>query len=180
MKVMLFDTETTGLIKNSALPLEVQPSVIEFFGLSCVQEGKEIKEVGKWESLFKYAKPLPEIIVKMTGIRDDDLVSAPFFKSKANDVAAFIEAHDRVVAHNLSFDMDMMTNEFRRINGHITWPKDRLCTVEATEHLKGHRISLTDIHIHLFGEAFPKAHRAETDVRAMYRCYVRLLEMGEI
>jgi DNA polymerase III epsilon subunit-like protein len=180
MKVMLFDTETTGLIDNSAQPLEAKPRMIEFFGLSVVQEGDTIREVGKWESLFKYTKRLPAKIVEITGIRDIDLANAPFFKTKANELADFIGSHDRIVAHNLSFDMEIVADEFRRLGGFLEWPKDRLCTVEATQHLKGHRVSLTDLHIMLFGEGFPKAHRAETDVRAMTRCYAELLRLGEV
>jgi DNA polymerase-3 subunit epsilon len=180
MRVLLFDTETTGLIDNTAVPLDQQPHIIEFFGLSCIQEGDELREVSHWQSLFKHAKRLHPKITSITGITDLDLASAPFFKSMAAELAEYIARHDRVVAHNLSFDMEMVDNEYRRINGHVNWPPDRLCTVEATEHLKGHRMSLTDIHTFLTGAPFEKAHRAETDVRAMFTVYNCLLKRGDL
>jgi DNA polymerase III epsilon subunit-like protein len=180
VRVMLFDTETTGLIDNAARPLDHQPHMIEFFGISAVQEGKTIEKVGEWESLFHYAKSLPPKITQITGIRDGDLYGAPKFREKAEELMAFILRHDRVVAHNLSFDIGIVSNEYRRLGVEFEFPKDRMCTVEATEHLAGHRLSLTLLHERLFGEKFANAHRGRSDVEAMFRCYAKLLEIGEI
>jgi hypothetical protein len=52
--------------------------------------------------------------------------------------------------------------------------------VECTEHFYGYRLSLTNLHKHLFNEGFPEAHRARNDVEALCRCVVKLIEMGEI
>lgn len=177
MKHFLFDTETTGLIKNTAIRLENQPHVIELFGLSL---GDDLGEVGVWESLFAHHKPLPEDIKRITGINDEMIKDAPWFYSKAADLKAHIEGHDVVVGHNLTYDMQMVDYEMDRCNLKVNWPADRICTVEQTEHLKGHRLSLTMLHEFLFGEAFQNAHRAENDVRAMTRCYIELRKRGEL
>ncbi len=55
-----------------------------------------------------------------------------------------------------------------------------ICTVESTEHIKGFRLTLTKLHEHLFGEAFPSAHRAENDVRPLTRCFIELYNRGII
>lgn len=175
MKHLLFDTETTGLIKNTAIRIENQPHIIELFGLSL---GDELEEVGHWGSLFNHHKKLPDEIVKITGITDEMIKDAPWFYNKAAEVKAFIETHDIVVAHNLTYDMQMVDNEMARCNLTVNWPADRICTVEQTEHIKGHRLSLTALHEHLFGEGFPSAHRAENDVRPMARCYIELRKRG--
>jgi DNA polymerase III epsilon subunit-like protein len=104
------------------------------------------------------------------------LKDAPWFKDKASDLKKFIEGHDRVVAHNLSFDMDRVNNEMERAGLVVEWPKDRICTVEQTEWLKGFRLSLGALYEFLFKENFPNAHRAENDVRAMSRCYIELIK----
>ena len=176
MKVLCFDTETSGLQKNSAIRLEKRPHIIEFFGLTLT----DLEETGKWESLFFHHKPLDEIITKITGITDELIKDAPLFYSKAQELKDHIESHDRVVAHNLTFDMAMVDNEMDRVNLKVKWPKDRICTVEQTEHINGHRLSLALLHEHLFGVGFPNAHRAENDVRALARCYVELVKRGEV
>src|ERR1700722_6271238 len=104
MRTLLFDTETDGLSKNSMVRLEKQPSVIEFFGMTL--EEPSMEEVGHWHSLFNHVKPLEDIIVKITKINNAMLADAPMFRTKAPELKAYIENHDRVVGHNLTFDID--------------------------------------------------------------------------
>jgi len=177
MRIFLFDTETDGLIRNSLVREEKQPRIIELFGL--VLDG-DLNEIDKWESLFAHPARLDDEIIRITGITNDMLDDAPLFPQKAQELKAFIESCDTVVGHNLTYDRDMVDNEMRRINEVVKWPKDQICTVEQTEHIKGFRLSLTNLHTHLFGEGFPNAHRAETDVRAMTRCFIELRKRGEV
>jgi DNA polymerase III epsilon subunit-like protein len=90
----------------------------------------------------------------------------------------FIEGHDEVVAHNLSYDKSMVDCEMKRAGLTVDWP-ELICTVEATEHIKGHRLNLTSLHELLMGEAFSGAHRAEADVRALANCFRALRETGK-
>jgi DNA polymerase III epsilon subunit-like protein len=181
MKVMIFDTETTGLIKNNAMRLDKQPYIVELFSLTIEDNNPDsFEEVGRWESLFSQATPLPEDTVKITGINDKMLEGAPRFYEKKLDLRKYIESHDIVVGHNLTYDMAMVNNEMKRYDEFIRWPDQRICTVEQTEHFKGYRLSLTALHEYLFGEPFKDAHRAETDVRALTRCYIELRKRGEL
>lgn len=178
MKRLFFDTETTGLVKNSATPLDQQPQIIEFYGMIQSEVGKTIE---CYHSLFRVGRMLPPKITEITSITDEMLEGQPTFKQEAENLARFIEQADLVVAHNLSFDTAMVNFEMKRAwpgNG-FTWP-DGMCTVEASEHLKGHRLSLALLHEHLFGEKFTGAHRADVDVKALARCYWKLVEMGEV
>lgn len=73
----------------------------------------------------------------------------------------------------------MIDFEMKRLVTELAWPERLVCTVEATEHLKGHRLSLTKLYEHLFpGENFPGAHRAKADVQALVRCYVEMFKQG--
>jgi len=47
--------------------------------------------------------------------------------------------------------------------------------VEQTQHLKGHRLSLGDLHDLLLGERFSGAHRARADVMALARCVSEMI-----
>lgn len=185
MKTLLFDTETTGLSKNSVVRLEKQPHIIELFGISLLQsrpgglQGNYcFEEIAVWQSLFSHHMKLSEEIVRITGITDDLIKDAPAFRTKAAELKDFIESHDRVVGHNLTFDMDRVDQEMHRAGLSVIWPAERMCTVEETEFVKGYRLSLTALHEHLFGEPFKNAHRAEGDVRAMLKCYTALIERG--
>ena len=53
MKVLLFDTETTGLVGNSQLPVEAQPHVIEFYGHVCVFGPSQWETISELEFLCK-------------------------------------------------------------------------------------------------------------------------------
>lgn len=172
MKTLVFDTETTGLIKNKLQPLDRQPQVIEFFGLS-LEDGEEKAALSQ---LFNPNKPLEEIITKITGITDKNLSTAPNFSEHAAKIKEFIESHDEIVAHNLSFDRSIVDFEMARCKLKIEWPK-LICTVEATHYMLGHRLNLSKLHELLFGEAFEGAHRAEIDVRALARCFNELRKM---
>lgn len=182
-RTLFVDVETTGLIKNSLLPLERQPHVIEFFGLSQMAEfvggalnfGVETTH----HSLFKQKEKLPYIITSITGITDEMLVGQPEFKEKAEELKALIEGHDEVVAHNAAFDKGMLDFEFKRAGLEVKWPTV-ICTIESTMHMKGYRLKLAELYEILFSEKFEGAHRAEADVRALARCFWKLREMGQV
>lgn len=174
MKILVFDTETDGLISNSARKLDKQPKIIEFFGLVLEAKKKKFKEVETISQLFNPGRPIPEKVTQITGITNDMVKVQPSFSKWADEAAEKLPTYDLVVAHNLSYDMDIVNMEFERLNRKIIWPKG-ICTVEGTEWLKGYRLSLTALHEELFGEKFTGAHRAEEDVRALARCYIELV-----
>jgi len=185
MKILIFDTETTGLIDNHTMKIDKQPEVIEFFGHVVDLTTGEIS--GEVDLLVKPTVPIKDgfsgaKIIQITGI-DDALLeeerAAPFDTLK--DVfKSLIETAPGVLAHNLSFDMEIMNLEFERRGMEVAWPTPRICTVEQTVHLKGYRLNLAGLHELLFGESFPEAHRAKNDVMALTRCAVELFKRGEI
>lgn len=179
---ILFDTETTALIENSARQLRDQPHVIELFALTLDMDSGE--ELGTFHSFFAHSKDLPKDTVRITGITNEMIKDAPPFADKAKEIKTLIEKHECCVAHNLDYDMSVLNYEFQRLPQTqvlpIIWPPRKICTVESTEHLKGYRLSLTALHELLFGEAFESAHRAEGDVRALARCFKELIKRGEI
>jgi DNA polymerase III epsilon subunit-like protein len=176
VKGFLFDTETTGLVKNSLVALEQQPRVIEFFGhLVDSESGQVLDEI---EFFCDPGVPLDPVITKITGIRPEQLAGQPPFRTHCDRIAGTIGNADAVIAHNLSFDMALLNMEFTRVKCDIAWPRRKICTVEETEWIKSHRLSLGMLHEELFGEPFSGAHRARTDVDAMTRCWLELCKRG--
>lgn len=177
MKHLILDIESTNLVLNSLQPLSKQPRVIEIFGLML---NDSLKETGTFHSYVNPGVPIPPKVTEITGLKDEDVASAPKFEEIAEKFQKFVKKADVLVAHNLSHDVAIIDFEFKRLGQKFIWPRRRTCTVEATEHLKGHRLNLSALHIELFGKGFEKAHSAEGDVRATARCYVELLKRGEL
>lgn len=175
MRSLLLDTETTDLITNSLQPLERQPRIIEFFGLSLM----ELEEGGTLGFRCNPGIKIPEVVTNITGITDAMVADEPPFSTHAADVKRLIEAHDEVVAHNLSYDKAVIDIEMKRCGLTVDWP-ELICTVEQSIHYKGFRLSLAALYEFLFKENFTGAHRAETDVRAMARCFIEMRRRGDI
>lgn len=177
MKAFIFDTETTGLVQNRTIKLDKQPEIIEFYGCTVdLSTGELIDEI---DVLIRPAKlPLPPIITKITGLKSEMFEKEPRFGFFAPTIRAAIEREGVTpIAHNLSFDKDMVEIEFERLGEKIEWPAG-LCTVEQSIHVKGFRLTLGGLHSELFGEPFVGAHRAKVDVAALTRCAVEMFKRG--
>jgi len=179
MRAFVFDTETTGLIKNSVVRLELQPRIIELYGCVVEDDGRISEEI---EFLCNPGIPIPPIITKITGLCDADLVNrCRWAEAGAIEFLAILKDVDAVVAHNLSFDMAMVNFELRRCGAsEDVWPNRRICTVEATEWYQGHRLSLAKLHEDLFGKPFEGSHRARGDVAALTRCFLELRRRKDV
>lgn len=173
----LFDTETTGLPGPHLLPLDKQPHIIEFYSCLVSRETGEI--IDELDQLFSVPVAITPEITRITGITEADLKGQPTIAEFCPKIVDFFGRANRVVAHNLAFDIQMVEIEMQRYGYEVAWP-EKLCTVEMTEHLDGFRLSLTALHEKLFGEIFKGSHRAREDVNAMKRCYLELIKRGEI
>ena len=172
-----FDTETTQLINNSLMKLDKQPRLVEFCGIIVDLKGRVIEEK---EFICNPGIEMPDEAAKITGLTTAELRKYPPLDGLFDDMVDFIGRADRVVAHNLSYDFNVIEFEAKRLGKTVVWPKSRVCTVESTEHLKGFRLGMMALHGHLFEVGFDKAHRARPDVEAPVRCYVELVKRGEV
>lgn len=176
-RTIIFDTETTGLIENRTLRLDRQSEITEV----CVIAGD--LDTGASETLMNtLVKPRGKITdenVKQNGIFPEMVTDAPTFREIAEELKRHIESAKFAIAHNASFDQEMIDIEMERIGVTVTWPR-LICTIEQTMHLLGRRLSLSDLHQYLFGEPFAGAHRAAVDVAATWRCCVELRKRGEL
>jgi DNA polymerase III epsilon subunit-like protein len=179
--MIIFDTETTGLITNIAAPLRLQPHIIELFALKVNENGDELD---CWDCIFRPPIKLADIeqgdkIKSITRLTDEMLVGAPKIAEVMDELSEFFVGERVVVGHNVAYDVSMLVLELRRLDREhrFPFPMKQICTVEATHHLKGRRLKLAELHELLFGETFEDAHSAEADVRATARCLFKLMEM---
>jgi DNA polymerase-3 subunit epsilon len=171
MIAVLYDTETTGLISNHTVKMTHQPHVIEFYG--CLVDLKKEKIKQELNLLIKPPIKIEQEITNITSITDETVKNAPSFDKVSNDIFKFLEDAPLLIAHNASYDKEIIDLEAERLKRTIKWPR-MICTVEQTVSLKGTRLSLSDLYKTLFGEPFAGAHRAEADVKALLRCCVEL------
>jgi len=179
MTTIIFDTETTGLLKPDPVDIAEQPYITEIF---CLKVDDDLNVIGELEALVKPPIKLPEKITQITGITDEMLKDERSFSELYPMLSEFFLGVDTMVAHNCAFDRGMLVNELFRINRVLKfpWPIKHICTVEKTLHIQQRRMNLTRLHEHLFGEGFKDAHRAKNDVMPLFRCYKELIETGVI
>ena len=176
MHKVVFDTETTGLIKPDVNDINEQPYIAEFYAVKIDEDFNLIDEIG---GFLKPPVPLSEKITKITGITNEMIADAPSFADFSQDLEKFFVGVDEMIAHNLPFDRNMLANELVRAGRllHFPWPPKHTCTVAASMGIEQRRINLTKLHHYATGKDFP-AHRAKDDVYALVRSYHWLCEEG--
>lgn len=180
--MIIFDTETTGLPEPAGAPLTKQPSIIEFGAIKFDDNNPE-QEIDRLEFLINPGTlPLPPIITEITGIKDDDLRDKPRFPAVFPHIVEFFLGERFVVAHNLQFDLNLLSFELRRMNRQYAfpWPPVQICTVEATMHLNGYRLKLDKLHEMATGTPVPEAHRAIKDVEALHTAFMWCFKQGHV
>jgi len=175
---LIFDTETTGLLRTHLADDNKQPYICEFYG--CIAD----LETGAppWSELHTLIKPpitMPEGALKSHQLTDAMLMNAPAFTEVADKIKDYIESAEVAIAHNFSFDQEMVDIQFERMGRSVRWPYG-ICTVEQTIHLKGRRLKLAELYEYLFNQTFMDAHRARNDTQALLRICRELYKRGYI
>jgi DNA polymerase-3 subunit alpha (Gram-positive type) len=175
MIATVFDTETTGLIENPARKLDSQPEIISIAIQNINLETGEIFDLYYRE--FKPQKPLTKNITEITKITNEQLADAPSIETNLPRIVEKLSGASLIIGQNIRFDMDMIELECKRYNLSIKWPKI-MDLVQNTIHLKGYRLSLTNLHLELFGTEFDSAHIASVDCAITSKCAIELFKRG--
>ncbi len=164
MIIAVFDTETTGLLLPSSVPIAKQPKVIEL-AVALVEKGK-VKASKTW--LIQPECALTAEITRITGLTDEDLKGKPTFAKLLPEIKKVFAKADAVLAHNASFDLGMVNNDtLRAIQKPFPWPEICLCTVQEYKHLFGFNPSLKVLYERILGKPLAQTHRAMDDVNAL-------------
>lgn len=150
---VVIDVETTGGNASKSRVTEV--------GAVKIKNGVE---VGRFQSLVNPQTPIPRNIIRLTGITNQMVSTAPLFKEIANDFREF--CGDSVfVAHNVNFDYSFIKEEFLRAG--VFYRAEKLCTCsEMRKSKKGlTSYSLKNLSHH-FGIELKNHHRALDDALA--------------
>jgi len=192
MKVLAFDTETTGLPENYNAPVTESSKWPHIIQLSFIVFDTEQKEVTDYsDRIIKLAGSIPISaksieIHKITRERSEH--EGITISCALAEFAEAIKDVDTIIAHNLAFDKNMIMAELHRHQLPNCFEQATLkeyCTMMETTDLcklsnsfKATQYKwprLGELHKHLFGTEPRGTHNAIADVMICLRCYVYLI-----
>lgn len=162
-KFCVVDVETTGLSPHNCRIIEI--GIIKI-------EDRSITD--KYSNFIHPGCPIPYNITALTGIDDDDVLDAPSFDDIAYDILDFLEG-SVIVAHNVSFDVGFLTQEFAR-SGITNFRPVQVCTVKLARRLfpelRSRKLGSVCKYLRIKNE---DEHRAQSDARATARIFLKML-----
>jgi DNA polymerase-3 subunit epsilon len=159
----ILDIETTGGQFNEEGITEI--AIYKFDGHDVVDQ---------FISLVNPEIPIQPFVVKLTGINNAMLRSAPKFFEVAKRIIE-ITSDCILVAHNASFDYRILRTEFRRLG--YDFEAKTLCTVELAKKLIPEQTSYSlGKLVRALGIPMADRHRASGDAMATVKLFKMLLE----
>ena len=184
MKLLIFDTECSGLIpKTSGNDLKNLPHIVQ---LSWIMYNTKTKSYVENDFILKIPILVPEDSTKIHGITNDISDNGYDFSEIVDMFLNDIKKCDMLVAHNIQYDLNMLEIELSRINRwgdiDLLFSKDIFDTMKQSVNVlklpgkygKYKFPRLSEVYIHFFGEMFENAHNAMGDIRATLKVYEKL------
>ncbi|QLE02725.1 exonuclease [Galbibacter sp. BG1] len=158
----ILDIETTGGKYNEEGITEI--AIYKFDGH---------KTVDRFISLVNPEKEIQPFVVKLTGINNAMLQTAPKFHEVAKRIVEITDG-TTLVAHNAQFDYRILQTEFRRLG--YDFQRKSLCTVELAKELIPDQpsYSLGKL-VRSLGIPVSDRHRASGDAQATVKLFKMLL-----
>lgn len=166
--LIIFDLETTGLDL-------VRDRIIQISYIKLMPDGEEIRQ----NLLINPDKTIPQDVVELTGISNDDVADAPKFKEVAQRLNEEMSGCDFAGYNSNHFDIPMLAEEFLRAGIDFDFSKCRLIDVQTIFH-KMERRNLAAAYKFYYGRKMEEdftAHRADEDTEATYRVLMGELDM---
>ncbi len=187
---LFFDTETTGLPKNWKAPisdLENWPRMVQLAWILSDEKGEEIEQAN--HIIRPDGFEIPISATKIHSISHDEALKNGVMLSKVlREFAEVMHRSDVLVAHNISFDENIIGAELlrERVPSDLE-DIDKICTMKvSSQHCKlpskyGYKWpTLPQLHNKLFDVTFRDAHNAEEDVRACAKSFFELQKLGVV
>ena len=195
MKILVFDTETTGLIpKGIALTNVIsQPYIVQLsYILFDTDENKVLVDQNVIISLPKNIRVSKES-TKIHGITQRTIQQQGIsILPVLQHFHSVCQECDLLVAHNIEFDKKMIIIEGLRNDWHVAIPTAIFCTMKNTidlckiirKNYKGEPYykypRLCELHQFLFGKLPTNLHNAYIDILICLRCFYKLYFQTDI
>ncbi len=197
MKVLVFDTETTGLpVHKAPLTASCQPDIVQFAAGLFDLESEELLVM--INDIFQFQKQtfVPDEAANVHGITTERVL-AEGVPANLDVFLELIQQADIITAFNINFDITLLEILLRYLNlpnwHELTRGKLCTCTMQAstdivqlppTERMLARGMTnfkppkLTEAYETLFREKFEGAHDAFADVTATFRVFKFLRNLG--
>ena len=186
---LFFDTETSGLYDFKA-PANAshQPHLVQFAAILDDDEGN-IKNVVNFRVNAGQDEEVPDGAKNIHGIDLEEIqkFGIPLVVACAT-FSNLRKMTSRIVAHNISFDMNILAAQFARLDKDFNIAEGIFCTMKASSFVlklpnpKGGDYKwpkLSEAYEHLVDkEGFSGAHDAFADVKACRAVYYKLKELN--
>jgi DNA polymerase III alpha subunit (gram-positive type) len=189
--VLVFDTETTGLINKSLLPLQykdlaLHPYITQLSAILYDVENQKVKKVFNTYVKIPDHVEIPEIVQQLTGITKEKCDSGMEIQDALSAFYKLYLKCDAIVAHNMWFDSKMiriecMRNQFpemRDIFYENVSEKPISCTMmEGMRYCGLNRfVKLSVLYELLFKEDANQfeLHNSLVDTMVCLRCYLKI------
>ena len=151
----------------------VNDRIIQISYIKVYPDGRE----ERGNELINPEKIIPEIVVQLTGITNDDVKDKPTFKQVAQKLCTTFTGSDIAGFNSNHFDVPLLAEEFLRAGIDFDFSKCRLIDAQTIFH-KMERRNLAAAYKFYCGRKMEddfEAHRADQDTEATYRVL-----MGEL
>ena len=166
--LVVFDLETTGLDL-------VKDRIIQISYIKVFPDGKE-------ERVNQFVNPqcpIPDEVVELTGISNEDVKDKPTFKELAPSLSSVFSGCDFAGFNSNHFDIPLLAEEFLRAGIDFDFSRSRLIDAQTIFH-KMERRNLAAAYKFYCGRKMEEdftAHKADQDTEATYRVLQAQLDM---
>jgi len=154
--IIFFDLETTGI--NIA-----SDRIVEISFLKVDVNGNEYTKTFR----VNPEMPIPEKVIAIHGISNEDVKDAPTFNEIAKSLAREFEGCDLAGYNSVKFDIPLLAEEFLRAGVDIDLKKRKFVDVQVI-FMKMEPRTLTAAYKFFLGKELKDAHSAESDTLATY------------
>lgn len=162
--LVCLDVEATGAWVE-------KDKIIEIALVKYVPEGKK-------ETFHKKINPgilIPALVSRLTGISDQDVKEAPFFRQVARAAFDFIADADLGGFNIERFDLPLLEREFAEAGLRFEWKERKIYDAQKVFHLNEKR-DLSAAHQFYCGQDLEGAHSALVDSEAAYKILEKQVE----
>ena len=165
------DIETTGLDADRDSIIEI--GAVKFRADSAGPSSRQAQAADTWSTLVNPERPLPYKIQMLTGIKPQDVRSAPPLSAVTSALAAFVQDHP-IVGHNVAFDLAFL-RQHGILLGNPSIDTFQLASILLPQ-VPSYSLSvLADA----LGIKFTERHRALADAVAVKDLFLALVERGQ-
>lgn len=159
------DIETTGF--------GITAKIIEIAAIKV--ENSNI--TNRFQSFVSIAEPLPQEIIRLTNITDNNLIDAPNIKTVLTELKSFI-GNMPIIGYNIAFDMSFIKRYGDEIG--ISFDNETIDVLILAREKLFYTDILTNYRLSTVAEYFGitfSAHRASNDAEATIEIYKQLREI---